>query len=97
VAIGGGASVAAWRNYTFFSDGRVMRDGGAGSSVSGSGSSVVTSSAAPNQRGRYQVDGLVLRINYDDGSTENRIIITNPKDPKGAIWLDGKGYVKRKR
>jgi hypothetical protein len=97
VAIGGGASVAAWRNYTFFSDGRVMRDGGAGSSVSGSGSSVVTSSVAPNQRGRYQVDGLVLRINYDDGSTENRIIITNPKDPKGAIWLDGKGYVKRKR
>lgn len=95
VAIGGSASVAAWRAYTFFPDGRIVRGNGAGSSASSGGSSVVTSSVAPNQRGRYQIDGLVLRINYDDGTTENRIIITDPKDPKSAIWLNGTGYVRR--
>jgi hypothetical protein len=95
VAVGGSASVAAWRAYTFSSDGRIMRGNGAGSSASSGGSSVVTSSVAPNQRGRYEIDGLVLRINYDDGSTENRIIITDPKDPKSVIWLDGTSYVRR--
>lgn len=92
VAISGSSSVAAWRTYTFSSDGRVVRDGGAGASSDGT----VTSSTAPNQRGRYQVDGLILRIRYDDGTTEERMLITNPKDPKSAIWLDGNGYSKRK-
>lgn len=97
VAFGGSASVAAWRSYTFFADGRMMRGNGAGSSASAGGSSVATSSVAPNQRGRYQIDGLVLRINYDDGTTENRIIMTDPKDPKSAVWLDGTGYTKRRK
>ncbi len=92
VAISGSSSVAAWRTYTFSSDGRVVRDGGAGASSGGT----VTSSTAPNQRGRYQIDGLILRIRYDDGTTEERMLITNPKDPKSAIWLDGYGYSRRK-
>jgi hypothetical protein len=92
VAIGGNSSVAAWRTYTFSSDGRVVRDGGAGASSGGT----VSSSTAPNQRGRYEVDGLILRIQYEDGTTEERILITNPKDPKSAIWLDGTGYSRRR-
>jgi hypothetical protein len=92
VAIGGSSSVAAWRTYTFSSDGQVVRDGGAGASSG----STVASSRAPNQRGRYDVDGLILRIKYDDGTTEERILITNPKDPKSAIWLDGNGYSRRR-
>jgi hypothetical protein len=92
VAIGGSASVAAWSIYTFSSEGRVIRGRGAGSSNAG----VVTSSVAPSQRGRYQIDGLTLRMTYDDGSTEERLIIANPKDPKTAIWLDGSGYSKRR-
>jgi hypothetical protein len=91
VAIGGSASVAVWSTYTFSSDGRVIRGRGAGSSNAG----VVTSSVAPSQRGRYQIDGLTLRMTYDDGSSEERLIIANPKDPKTAIWLDGSGYSKR--
>jgi hypothetical protein len=91
VAIGGSASVAVWSTYNFSSEGRVMRGRGAGSSNAG----VVTSSVAPSQRGRYQIDGLTLRMTYDDGSTEERLIIANPKDPKTAIWLDGSGYSKR--
>jgi hypothetical protein len=92
VAIGGSASVAAWKTYTFSSEGRVIRGSGAG----GSNAGVATSSVAPNQRGSYQIDGLILRMTYDDGSTEERLIIANPKDPKTAIWLDGSGYSKRK-
>ncbi len=92
VAIGGSASVAVWSTYTFSSEGRVMRGRGAGSSNAG----VVTSSVAPSQRGRYQIDGLTLRMTYDDGSTEERLIIADPKDPKTAIWLDGSGYSKRR-
>jgi hypothetical protein len=34
-------------------------------------------------------------IAYDDGSTEQRVVITDPGDPKAAIWLDGTGYVRR--
>jgi hypothetical protein len=30
-------------------------------------------------------------MRYGDGSTENRIITTDPANPK-AIWLDGVGY-----
>jgi hypothetical protein len=92
VAIGGSTSVAAWRNYTFTADGQVLRGSGAGASSD----NVAISSAKPNQRGRYEINGLILRMRYDDGSIEERIIITNPQDAKSAIWLDGVGYSKRK-
>ncbi|PSB55316.1 hypothetical protein [Chamaesiphon polymorphus] len=93
VAIGGSASVAAWKTYTFSSDGRVIRGSGAG----GSNAGVATSSVSPAQRGRYKIDGLMLRMTYDDGSTEERLIIANPKDPKTAIWLDGTGYSRSRK
>lgn len=97
VAIGGNDAIAVWKDYRFWPDGRVVRGQGAGGRVEGGGSSVVTSSVAPNQRGSYRVEGLTLYINYDDGSSERRILITDPKDPKSAIWLDGVSYVRRNR
>lgn len=93
VAIGGTEAVAAWREYRFSRDGRVVRGGGAGAQSEAAGGSVVTSNVAPNRRGRYRVEGLVLVITYDDGSSERRILITDPGQPK-AIWLDGVGYVR---
>ena len=39
----------------------------------------------------------MLNIRNDDGSEESRLIITDPKDPTGAIWLDGQGYAQRRR
>jgi hypothetical protein len=92
---GGNQQVAAWSDYRFSSDGAVLRGGGAGSSAEGGDTSVVTSNAAPNRRGRYRIDGLVLHISYEDGSAERRILITDPQNPKSAIWLDGLGYVRR--
>jgi hypothetical protein len=91
VGVGGTDSVTAWRDYRFTRDGRVVRGGGAGSRAEGGNSSVVTSNIAPNRRGRYQIDGLGLNITYDDGSSERRILITDPKEPS-VIWLDGVGY-----
>jgi hypothetical protein len=95
VAIGGSQSVTAWQDYNFSPDGRVVRGGGTGGRAESGNSSVTTSSAAPNQRGRYRIEGLTLHITYDDGSSERRILITDPKNPKSAIWLDGIGYVRR--
>lgn len=95
VAIGGSEAVTAWSDYRFSTDGQVERGGGAGARAQAGSASVVTRSAAPNQRGRYRVDGLLLHIDYDDGSREQRILIADPKPPIKAIWLDGTGYVLR--
>lgn len=95
VAFGGSQSVTAWEDYRFSPDGRVVRGKGVGGRAESGGSSVVTSNVAPNQRGRYRIQGLVLYITYDDGSEERHILITDPKDPKSVIWLDGISYVRR--
>jgi hypothetical protein len=96
-AMGGGQAVIAWSDYLFSPDGRVQRDGGAGSSSTGSGASVTTASTAASRSGRYRIDGLILAIDYDDGSKERRVIIADPKDEgKGTMWLDGEGYVYKK-
>lgn len=95
VAIGGGDSVAAWTDYRFSADGQVERGGGAGAHAQSSGGSVVSQSVAANRRGRYRIEGLLLHIDYDDGSSEQRILIADPNGPLRAIWLDGAGYVLR--
>jgi hypothetical protein len=96
VAIGGTDSVTAWRRYRFSKEGRIERDGGAGGRAEFGDASVVTRSVAPNRRGRYRIDGLTLHIMYDDGSSESRILIADPTDPTGAIWLDGVGYTQHR-
>jgi hypothetical protein len=95
IAVGGTQSVTAVSEYEFTADGRVVRDGAVGSTASAGGTSVVTSAVAANRRGRYTIDGITLRIRYDDGSEELRILVTDPTDPKSVIWLDGDGYVRR--
>ncbi len=96
-ATGGGDAVIAWSDYLFRPDGTVQRDGGAGSSSTGSGASVTSASNAASRTGRYRVEGLILAIDYDDGSKERRVIIADPKDQgRGTMWLDGEGYVYKK-
>ena len=97
VAIGGGDAVAAFTDYRFSPDGRVERGSGSGGRAEAGDGSVVTRASAPSRRGRYQLDGLTLRISYDDGSEESHVLIADPADPKTAIWLDGVGYARRKR
>lgn len=94
---GGSQEVTAWTDYRFAADGRLIRGGGAGSRAEAGDWASATSSAAPNRRGRYTIDGLTLHITYDDRSTDSRILIADPSDPKTAIWLDGVGYVQRKQ
>jgi hypothetical protein len=47
-------------------------------------------------RGRHRIDGLTLTMAWDDGKTDPRLLITDPKSPRGAIWLDGKSYARSK-
>ncbi len=97
VAVDGSASVSAVSEYRFWPDGAVVRGGSIGASAVTDTSSVVTSSVSPDARGTYRIDGLTLSMAFDDGSTEQRILVADPSDPKTAIWLDGYGYVQRRR
>jgi len=96
VSIGGTDAVTAWREYRFWRDGRVVRGGGSGAQAAAGNASVVTGGVAPNQRGRYRVEGLRLQITYDDGAVESYILIADPTDPKTGIWLDGAAFPRRR-
>jgi hypothetical protein len=95
LAMGGGDAVTAYAEYVFTPDGRVMRGGGVGSTSQAGDVSTVTAGVAPDRRGRYDIDGLTLRMRWDDGRIESRILVADPNDPKTALWLDGVGYVRR--
>lgn len=96
-ALGGGQAVAAWSDYLFRPDGSVQRGGGASASSTGTGVDVTVGSDSSARRGRYRIEGLILAIDYDDGSQERRVIIADPEDEgRGTMWLDGEGYVYQK-
>lgn len=95
LGVGGSASVAAWDEYRFTAEGTVERGGGAGARSEAGDTSTVTRSTAPGRRGTYRIDGLVLQITYDDGATAQHLLITDPDDPKAAVWIDGHGYARR--
>jgi hypothetical protein len=86
-----GESVIAWRGYQFSANGQVEREAGVGSNSKVAQSTTVSKTVAPNRKGTYRVEGLTLRIAYEDGSNESYVLVTDPKDPR-AIWLDGVGY-----
>lgn len=96
LAVGGSDSVAAWSEYQFSRDGRVMRGGGAGARAEAGAGSVTAKSTAPLRSGSYRIDGLALRIRWDDGGSASHVLVTDPRDPDSAIWLDGHGYARRK-
>ncbi|MCC6172500.1 MAG: hypothetical protein IT481_10780 [Gammaproteobacteria bacterium] len=93
--VGGSDSVVAWQELTFTRDGHVLRGAGAGTSAAAGDVAIASAGLAPGQRGRYRIDGLLLRLDWDDGRRETRLIVADPADPKTAIWLDGSGYARR--
>lgn len=95
LAVGGSQSVTVVDEYRFTADGRVVRSGAVGSTAAAGDTSVVRRGGPRERRGRYRMDGLLLRIDYEDGPGEARILIADPKDPDGVIWLDGESYVQR--
>lgn len=97
VAVGGTQSVSVWDDYRFTPDGQVTRGGGAGSRAEAGGTAVATSNRQRARTGSYRIEGLTLLISYADGSSERRILIADPKDTRGTVWIDGEGYVRRER
>lgn len=95
IAFGGTTSVAAWTEYTFLPGGVVVRGGGAGGRSEFGGSSVAVASLPADQRGRYEVDGIMLRMAFDDGATFDYVLVTDPDDEGSVIWLDGVAYSPR--
>ncbi len=97
VAVGGDQSATLVSDYRFWNDGTVVRGGSAGAAASSGSRSTIVTSTQPNMRGQYRIEGLTLSITYGDGSTESRILVADPANPKTAIWMDGAGYVRRQR
>ena len=95
LGVGGTSSVAAWDEFRFTADGAIERGGGAGARSEAGGTSTATRGTSAGQRGTYRIDGLVLHVTWDDGTVAQHILITDPDDPKGAIWIDGHGYARR--
>lgn len=96
IATGGSAAVTAVTEYRFTSDGRVVRGRAVGATGTAGDVGAVTSTVPPTARGRYRIDGIVLHVTWDDGSTESRILVTDPRSPS-SLWLDGVGYARRRR
>lgn len=95
LAVGGSDSVLAWDAYRFTPDGQIEREGGAGGSAAFGDTGVATSARTGVRRGRYRIEGLALAIDYEDGGSERRILVVDPANPRGALWLDGEAYVER--
>ena len=38
----------------------------------------------------------MLHLSFEDGSGEHRVLIADPSDPKGSVWLDGYSYARRR-
>ena len=93
-ALGGSDFVAAWSTFDFLPDGRVVKGGGAGGYSAFQQASSAFSSVAPERRGRYRIEGLMLNIAYDNKATEQFLIVSDPKDPS-VIWLDGRSYTSK--
>jgi hypothetical protein len=91
-----GESVVAYRQYRFLANGQVECEAGVGSNSKVANSTTVSKTVAPNRKGSYRVEGLTLRIAYEDGSNESYVLVTDPKDPR-AIWLDGVGYTQARK
>lgn len=96
VAMGGNQAVSVVDEYRFAADGTVTRGGAVGGQAAAGDASVVTRGGAGPRRGRYRVQGLVLRIDYDDGTREERLLIADPADPARGLWLDGEAYARRR-
>lgn len=92
-AYGGSDFIAAWSTFDFLPDGRVVKGGGAGGYSAFQQASSAFSTVAPDKRGRYRINGLMLEITYDNKASEQFLIVSDPKDPS-VIWLDGTGYTR---
>jgi len=93
-ALGGGDLIAVWSTFDFLPDGRVVKGGGAGGYSSFQQASTAFSSVATDRRGRYRINGLMLEVTYDNGASEQFLIVSDPKDPS-VIWLDGVSYTSK--
>lgn len=95
VAFGGTTSVAAWTDYVFMEGGVVLRGGGASGSSEFGNTSVVVANLPPEQRGRYEIDGLMLNMYFDNGDAFSYVLVTDPSSDNSAIWLDGVAFAPR--
>lgn len=96
IAFGGTTSVAAWTDYVFVEGGVVLRGGGASGSSEFGNTSVVVANLPPDQRGRYEINGLMLNMHFENGDSFSYVLVTDPGSDNSAIWLDGVAYTPRR-
>jgi hypothetical protein len=95
-AMGGTSAVFAQTTYRFLPGGRLIREGFASSSSEASGGGSTTSvvmGSKGERAGRYTIDGLTLKVTFDDGRQDSAILMTHPTD-KDIIWINGIAYTR---
>jgi hypothetical protein len=80
---GAGDWVGAEKGITFDPSGRFRFAGGVSTEVSG-----YTSKSG----GTYDVNGYMLTLKFDDGTTQRVSAFTTPDDPGHVLWLGGAAY-----
>lgn len=91
-ALGGASAVFTQTTYRFLPGGRLVREGLASSTSEVPGASTVAGSKG-ERAGRYTIEGLTLKIDYDDGTSDSAVLMTHPKD-KDIIWINGIAYTR---
>ncbi|WP_148212699.1 hypothetical protein [Hahella chejuensis] len=80
------------KNYQFFSDGRFVSGAQAYASAETANSSTAFTHVSPDQKGRYEIEGYLLTLHYENGETQYKAIVLDMDDPS-PIWLNGAGFV----
>jgi hypothetical protein len=95
-ATGPGGSMTLIRQIDFTADGRYKRTGFAGVTVDNpvAGISSTSSGTDPEQMGRYEIDGLTLKLTSDAGETEAMsLVAVNPAD-LSFLFIDSDNYAR---
>lgn len=93
-ASGPGGSVTSIRQIDFTADGRYTRTGFAGVTVDNpvAGISTTSSGTDPEQTGRYEIDGLTLKLTSDAGETEVMSLVAADPADLSFLFIDSDSY-----
>lgn len=92
---GGGNFAMASRHIELNKDGTFVSGQAAfaNSENSTTGAQASVASLPDDQKGRYRVEGFLLRLEYDSGDVVHKSIVTDDQNDPEVIWINGYDHV----
>ena len=96
----GTVSAARWRNLRFHRDGRFTTHNFSSHTVTVNegipdrAQTIAGGHGSKKDGGTYLIDGYRLTLRFDDGTVQQRTIVSDPKPKIGIMWLDGDVYTR---